>query len=264
MTVYVYMSLKLPSVDQGTDNEPKRRYCGTMEILSKLPNVQIIHEDLKQRLIGTPLASFVNNPVFQSSNYSKQHLSDALRIALLNEFGGIYLDTNVIVLRSLRCFENSIGQMRDSNSAVANGVLIFNQSHKFLNFYMRLMKQIYDPLVKQALGSSALLKAIRLFCDVSEEYFDGSLGDFLVCHEHWNITLLYTDAFFHIELIDRPIMFQPNFPLSHLDKLQTSYLVQVHDDDGLVEVPPSSLYAFLAQRFCPVIYSGHTSHLYQF
>ncbi|KAL5730221.1 lactosylceramide 4-alpha-galactosyltransferase [Ranunculus cassubicifolius] len=63
-----------------------------------------------------------------------QNLSNLLRLAILYRFGGIYLDTDVIVLRPLDHFRNIIGaqtmDLQSGNwSRLNNAVMIFDKKH---------------------------------------------------------------------------------------------------------------------------------------
>ncbi|CAN0852938.1 Lactosylceramide 4-alpha-galactosyltransferase [Linum grandiflorum] len=75
-----------------------------------------------------------------------QNLSNLLRLALLYKFGGIYVDTDVVVLRSFAGLRNSIGaQTVDSESGkwsrLNNAVLVFDRKHplifKFIEEFTR-------------------------------------------------------------------------------------------------------------------------------
>lgn len=257
MTIYVYMALTpppgSPEVDKGDGLE---RDCHTMDILAKFPNVEIIHEDLTQHFLDTPLEQILLDGTFDQSNFSFQHMADALRIVLLYKYGGIYIDMDVVILRSLACLRNTAGQVVSwGQSGLENGLLVFDKGHQLLNFYMRLMKQIYDPNIREIIGPVGFLKSVRMFCDFKTGNFD-EYGEFFVCHNNYNITVMYIDAFYPIHFLDRTRFFANSFLLSDLDKFQTSYSVHVYDSGHGARVPETSLYAFLAQRFCPAIYDA--------
>lgn len=266
MTIYVYMALTplpgSPEVDQGDGLE---RHCHTMDILAKLPNVQIIHEDLRKHFIGTPLEETLLNGTFDKSKFSFQHMADALRIVLLYKYGGIYIDMDVVVLRSLACLRNTAGQVVSwGQSGLENGLLVFDKGHKLLNFYMRLMKQMYDPNLREVIGPVGFLKSLRMFCDFKTGNFD-EFGELFVCHDNYNVTVMYIEAFYPIHFLDRMRFFATNFSVTELDLFQTSYSVHVYGSGHGAHVPETSIYAFLAQRFCPAIYDASSKlHIYNF
>jgi lactosylceramide 4-alpha-galactosyltransferase len=115
------------------------------------------------------------------------------------------------------------------------------------------MEREYDPLGRESIGPLAFIKAARDFCgfDVCEGC---NFGQLWVCRNNWNITVLYPEAFYPIPFRNRERFYEPNFPLTELDNLQTSYVVHVYGAGHGAQVAPSSLYGFLAQRFCPAVY----------
>lgn len=267
MTVYVYIALKPPPGVQKTDKQDGLQSdsnCKTTDMLSNLPNVQFIYEDLTKYFRNTPLEPFVMGNALDKSKYPYQHMSDALRIALLYKYGGIVLDTDVMVLRSLHCLRNVVGQIVNwGKFGMENSVLIFDKGHQILRFFMKLMKQIYNPEYKEVIGPVGLLQAFRIFCNFTADGFY-EYGNYFECHNKSNVTVLHTAAFFPILHAERDIFFNNNFPSSYLNRFQTSYAVDVYGSGHEANVPEASLYSFLAERFCPTIYSGGKNKLYNF
>ncbi|KAK0579118.1 hypothetical protein LWI29_021396 [Acer saccharum] len=78
-----------------------------------------------------------------------QNLSNLLRLSLLYKFGGIYLDTDVIVLKSFSDLRNTIGaQTMDSETRnwtrLNNAVLIFDQNHPLLLKFIQEFALTFD------------------------------------------------------------------------------------------------------------------------
>ncbi|XP_050369913.1 uncharacterized protein At4g19900 [Argentina anserina] len=78
-----------------------------------------------------------------------QNLSNVLRLALLYKYGGIYLDTDVIVLRSLSKMKNVIGaQTLDLQtghwSRLNNAVLVFDKNHPLLFKFIQEFALTFD------------------------------------------------------------------------------------------------------------------------
>ena len=251
MTVYLQMSAKpapgSPEIDIG---EGLERQCQTMDILKKIPNILITYDDLTKHLHNTPLEPLLTSGILAKSNFAYQHLSDAVRIAMLHKFGGIYLDLDVIVFRPLRCLRNMVGHnLVFDDSLIENSILIFDQGHEFLNFSMHFMNKNYNPSVRATIGPNGLTAAIRSFCNVERDFND--LGESLVCQNNWTISLIYTEAFFPIDYFHHTRFFNENFTLSELDKFHTSFLSHVFCSSHGPDAPKTSLYTFLTERFCP-------------
>lgn len=259
MTIYLYMSSKKPpgspEIDQG---EGLERHCRTMEHLEALPNVRIIEEDLPERyLIDTPMESLLRDGSFNQSRYTYQHMSDALRIALLHRYGGIYLDLDVVVLRSLRCLRNTAGHLTIlDHFCIENDVLAFDKGHKLLKFFMRWMKLNYKANERSTIGPDGLAHVFRLFCNVpASKKISEEMEESFICHNEAPLTLMPPDAFHPIRYLEQSRFFDANFVKSDVDRLkEKSYSVHIYGSGHGAHVPKSSLFAFLAQRFCPNIY----------
>ena len=63
----------------------------------------------------------------QSSKYYIAHLSDILRVLVLRQFGGIYLDLDALIIKPLPPAPNFVGVVKDGK--VANGLLKFQKNH---------------------------------------------------------------------------------------------------------------------------------------
>lgn len=78
-----------------------------------------------------------------------QNLSNLLRLAVLYKFGGIYLDTDVIVLKRFSKLKNVIGaqtiDLETGNwSRLNNAVLIFNKHHPLLYKFIEEFDLTFD------------------------------------------------------------------------------------------------------------------------
>ncbi|NXU82356.1 A4GAT galactosyltransferase, partial [Xiphorhynchus elegans] len=78
-------------------------------LLSSFPNVQIRPLDLPELFSETPLEKWYLSPLRKSEPYFLHVLSDACRIVLMWKYGGVYLDTDFIVLRNLENLTNAMG-----------------------------------------------------------------------------------------------------------------------------------------------------------
>ncbi|XP_074555700.1 uncharacterized protein LOC141811578 [Curcuma longa] len=78
-----------------------------------------------------------------------QNLSNLLRLALLYKYGGAYVDTDVIVLRSFSALRNAIGAQgvdaRTQNwTRLNNAVMVFDREHPLLYEFMKEFAQSFD------------------------------------------------------------------------------------------------------------------------
>ncbi|KAK8607932.1 hypothetical protein V6N13_023376 [Hibiscus sabdariffa] len=78
-----------------------------------------------------------------------QNLSNLLRLALLYKYGGVYIDTDVIVLKSFNHLRNAIGAQSinvqtKSWSRLNNAVLVFDKQHLLLFEFIREFALTFD------------------------------------------------------------------------------------------------------------------------
>ncbi len=93
-----------------------------------LTNLHLTYLDEHQILNGTPLLDWYLHAVLKKSQFHVHEVSDALRIALLFQFGGMYLDSDTFVIRPLPAkWKNAIAQQR--KGVVTNGFLAFEKDH---------------------------------------------------------------------------------------------------------------------------------------
>nr|XP_037284912.1 lactosylceramide 4-alpha-galactosyltransferase-like [Rhipicephalus microplus] len=123
--------------------------CQYIRLLSKLPNFQHSGLNPSAELAETPLEPlYAEGGALHRSPYFVAHLSDFLRYVVLWSRGGVYLDTDVIVIRSLEGIKNSLFyQSRTPGESVANGILFFDKHHPVLR-----------ALISELLAVSAMLE----------------------------------------------------------------------------------------------------------
>ncbi|KAH6775288.1 alpha 1 [Perilla frutescens var. hirtella] len=102
---------------------------------------------------GTPAETWYNQLMLGNVNTGEvalgQNLSNLLRLGLLYRFGGIYLDTDVIVLKNLGELRNVIGaQTIDLDtgnwSRLNNAVMIFDEGHPLLYKFIQEFALTFD------------------------------------------------------------------------------------------------------------------------
>lgn len=74
---------------------------GNLNQLQLFPNVKLARVHLIKYAESTPLEEMVKNKPFENSKWWIEHTSDILRSLTLFKWGGIYLDTDMLVVKSL-------------------------------------------------------------------------------------------------------------------------------------------------------------------
>lgn len=93
-----------------------------LNALQSYKNIKLYHLDYEKYTKDTPLEELYKSGKVESSKYTRSHASDVLRYLTLWKYGGIYLDLDVIVLKSFKDLpDNFAGSESERN--VAAGVV---------------------------------------------------------------------------------------------------------------------------------------------
>ncbi|KAL0407354.1 UNVERIFIED_CONTAM: Lactosylceramide 4-alpha-galactosyltransferase [Sesamum latifolium] len=115
--------------------------------------VTAISPDFNYLFKNTPAQAWYNQLILGNVNPGEvplgQNLSNLLRLGLLYRFGGIYLDTDIIVLKTFRGLKNAIGaQTIDLDtgkwSRLNNAVMIFDEGHPLLYKFIQEFALTFD------------------------------------------------------------------------------------------------------------------------
>ncbi|KAL2253218.1 lactosylceramide 4-alpha-galactosyltransferase [Sesamum indicum] len=121
--------------------------------LEKGLKVTAISPDFNYLFKNTPAQAWYNQLMQGNVNPGEvplgQNLSNLLRLGLLYRFGGIYLDTDIIVLKSFGGLKNAIGaQTVDLDtgkwSRLNNAVMIFDEGHPLLYKFIQEFALTFD------------------------------------------------------------------------------------------------------------------------
>ncbi|XP_054927583.1 lactosylceramide 4-alpha-galactosyltransferase-like [Dermacentor andersoni] len=144
-----------------------------MRRLKKNANIRVLpyflplhcREQPNEVFQGTPLESWYESGILSKSAYPVEHLADALRLAVLYKQGGVYLDIDVIVMRSLHSLPPCVFQAPVNNGdMVANSFLAFHRGDPFLQYLMQLARQVYQPRAWSSIGPLLLRQATLARC----------------------------------------------------------------------------------------------------
>ncbi|KAF5773731.1 putative lactosylceramide 4-alpha-galactosyltransferase [Helianthus annuus] len=115
-------------------------------------HVQAITPDLEFLFKNTPAQSWLDHIKNGKRNPGKiplaQNLSNLIRLAVLYKYGGVYIDTDFIILKDFSGLRNSIGAQSASRSGnwtrLNNAVLVFDKNHKLLYKFMEEFAATFD------------------------------------------------------------------------------------------------------------------------
>ncbi|XP_020113991.1 uncharacterized protein At4g19900 [Ananas comosus] len=93
------------------------------------------------------------------------HYSELIRLAALYKYGGIYLDSDVIVLNPLQSLQNSVGvaDIIDGNSTFTGAVMAFEKHSNFLMECLKEFYSTYDDTLLKYNGADLVTRVLNRF-----------------------------------------------------------------------------------------------------
>ncbi|XP_040401015.1 lactosylceramide 4-alpha-galactosyltransferase isoform X1 [Cygnus olor] len=215
-------------------------------LLSCFPNVEIRPLDLPELFSGTPLAKWYSQAHQRWEPYFFPILSDACRIAIMWKFGGIYLDTDFIVLKNLKNLTNVLGTQ---SKYVLNGAFLsFKPRHKFIELCMQDFVENYNSWIWGHQGPQLLTRVFKKWCSIR------SLRSSKSCK---GVSALPREAFYPIRWQDWKKYFEVVSSSELQELLKNSYAVHVWNKKSQgtrLEITSQALLAQLHSHFCPATY----------
>ena len=128
-------------------------------------NIHFYTLNITSLALNTPLQTF-----FQEAGYNESansvvfvHLSDALRVLLVWKFGGLYLDTDYVVLNDMSHYQNITVEKGAGDMAVTNNAFAFSAGHPYLEVVMLHMAESYRPGCWTCIGPDLLTKSLQQY-----------------------------------------------------------------------------------------------------
>lgn len=120
----VYLLYSSPGKFKFEETESDRYL---LALLNNYKNIKIKHIDFETYARGTPVQDLYDKRILEKSSYANIHASDVVRLLTLWKYGGIYLDLDVIVIKSLESLSSNFAGS-ESATNVANGVMGFSHT----------------------------------------------------------------------------------------------------------------------------------------
>ncbi|XP_072896785.1 alpha-1,4-N-acetylglucosaminyltransferase-like isoform X2 [Hemitrygon akajei] len=144
---------------------PQPEYKG-IPLLSSVRNVTILPLNVTELFEDTPLKSWYQKVNPQKERFWTHVLADGCRLALIWKYGGIYLDTDIISLRSMP-FDNFT--CPQSPNVFSNGAMGFYQKHHtFLWNCMEDFVAHYIGHVWGQQGPQLITRVLKRWCNTTE------------------------------------------------------------------------------------------------
>ncbi|GBM24986.1 Lactosylceramide 4-alpha-galactosyltransferase [Araneus ventricosus] len=217
-----------------------------MELFTLFGNVRFLRMELDFIMPGTPLWYWYQKGSWRSSPHKIVHLSDAIRLCLLWKYGGIYLDTDVIVLRSLSKLRNAVSF--DSGTNLGNSFLSFDRGQSLLRFTLADYVSSYNPYSFANNGPVLLNRNFKEHC---KPKFNNATDN--ICH----VNVLPRKSVYPIDYSQWQVYFKPQTATLSETAFNSSYVIHVWNkmnSDGKMMVGDNSWYEMAMKRHCPKVY----------
>ncbi|XP_071050730.1 lactosylceramide 4-alpha-galactosyltransferase-like [Onthophagus taurus] len=138
-----------------------------LNILYTYPNIKVVQAHIGRYLKNTPVDSLYWNRRIDLSPYKVNHYSDLLRTITLWKYGGIYMDTDIIVLKSLNEIGDDFVTYAEKGDGIEIGVIGLSTSLGSIELLDLILKDInkrYNPNNWTALGSTVYFRWIKHLC----------------------------------------------------------------------------------------------------
>ncbi|XP_064535245.1 lactosylceramide 4-alpha-galactosyltransferase-like [Drosophila montana] len=219
-------------------------------------NVKLRQLNLKRFATGTPIEDWVKYGYLFSSSFLINHISDLIRLISLYRFGGIYLDMDVVVLRSMEDVPlNYAGA--ESNTDVANGVLSMAPTgfgHEFAKSCLLDFQQHFDGGAWGTNGPGVITRVAKRICGTAN--ISLMLENRTRCQ---GFNVFNRTAFYAIPPGDSRHFFQPQYLEQTLVRTKDSYLVHMWNQLSKVfhiKVGTRTAYGKYAEKNCPRSYAA--------
>ncbi|XP_066489525.1 lactosylceramide 4-alpha-galactosyltransferase [Tiliqua scincoides] len=217
-----------------------------ISLLSCFPNIELKPLDLNDLFSDTPLAGWYLLAQHRWEPYFLPILSDACRLAIMWKFGGIYLDTDFIVLKNLNNLTNVLGTQSEY---ILNGAFLsFEPRHKFIELCIQDYVSDYNRWLWGHQGPQLLTRNFKRWCSIR------SLRSSKSCR---GVTALPREAFYPIRWQDWRKYFETVNASELPMQFKDTYAVHVWNARSKEKqhvLSSETLLAQLQSSYCPSTY----------
>ncbi|XP_065571629.1 lactosylceramide 4-alpha-galactosyltransferase-like isoform X3 [Artemia franciscana] len=181
-----------------------------------------------------------------------EHISDMMRVFLLKHYGGLYLDTDTVLLKNTSSFDSFLLYN------LVNGIMKFESNHFLINeMYNTLAQKKYNNRSWDGLGFRTILDITKKYCKLSLEK-----GNFDEAGKNCNLTFLRTETFLPIKWVDwKNGLFIQSF--KKLEDFRPNVMKNaygIHFNNHLTSNIPivrkkGQIHEIIAEQYCPLVYS---------
>ncbi|KAF5285512.1 hypothetical protein FQR65_LT13209 [Abscondita terminalis] len=245
----VYLLFVSPGIIKDEDTEADR----ILKALLTYKNVNLFHLNYEKYTKNTPVENLYTESKVEKSLYSLSHASDVLRYLTMWKYGGVYLDLDVISLKSLSDLPPNFAAL-EADDTVGSAVLAFSSNgsgHEFAQMCLEDLKEDFRGDVWIHNGPGVITRLLTKLCEASpsKEMVTRNCSGFKVFPPEQFYPVHYSNwkSYFESQSIDYIEDVTKNSYIMHIwNKLSGATKIPVN-----TEVP----YTTFAKKFCPKVFA---------
>ncbi|KAL3273685.1 hypothetical protein HHI36_015115 [Cryptolaemus montrouzieri] len=223
-----------------------------LQALLSYDNIGINHLDYERYTKGTPMEELYSNGSIEASNYAMSHASDVLRYLTLWKYGGIYLDLDVIVIKSFESLPPNFSGC-ESKENVAAGIMGFEpygNGHNLAEECLMDLKKNFSGTIWGNNGPGVITRLVKKHCGVTKikNAFNKICDDFKV---------FPPEAFYAIPWPSWRQYFEEKSLKEVINATSNSFIIHVwnkHSISTNLPLNSSSAYVTFAKKYCPKVF----------
>ncbi|EDW03732.1 lactosylceramide 4-alpha-galactosyltransferase [Drosophila grimshawi] len=227
-----------------------------INVIESIPNVHFRQLNLQKYATDTPVEDWIKKGYMLKGRYPMEHTSDLLRLISLYRYGGIYIDLDVVVLRSLEDVPlNYVGAF--DNVTLGNGVLSVEPTgtgHEIAELFLRDFKSNYTGEEYTRNGPQGIRRVVRAICGV--EIVKAIEEGRKICR---GFQVFNSTAFYALPYQQWRHSTDPEFLEDTMEKTKDSYLIHLWNNlshKKLFKVGSNTAYGKYAEIHCPKSYAA--------
>jgi lactosylceramide 4-alpha-galactosyltransferase len=152
----------------------RAKFNTSIDLTKLYPNIRLIDLDLNRLFNGTPLAQWWTDGKVNESPFAVSHTSDAARLAVLWNYGGIYSDLDFLCLKSyesLVSYGIGLNYYNVDNGHMFNGAfMLFKAKSPYLWYMMQRYAKNYQAKLWDFNGPRLVINSIKEMCDLDDPF----------------------------------------------------------------------------------------------
>ncbi|XP_034473974.1 lactosylceramide 4-alpha-galactosyltransferase-like [Drosophila innubila] len=225
-----------------------------INVIQSYKNVHLRQLNIWRYAKDTPVEDWVLRDNMFLSIYPTEHTSDLLRLLTLYRFGGIYMDLDVVVLRSLEDVPlNYVGVKFDG--LLSNAVISLEPTgigHEVGKLFLREFQQNFNGSSYVFNGPMLIKRVLATICGTKS--VKEMTNNPRLCH---GVRVFDPSAFFVLQKLF--YLFDPKLLEIAMGKTKNSYLIHVWNNASkkcLLKVDSNTAYGKYAEQHCPKTYAA--------